>query len=342
MTVPPLRIGSLTIPIPVALAPMSGYTTVAFRLLCRRFHCGLVFTELVTAEGVRRRVARTLHFLESYPAERPVAAHIFGSNPDALAEAARVVESLGRFDLVDLNCGCPVPKVMNRQAGAALMRDPEKIRRIVQAMAQATSLPVTVKTRLGLSKESCNVSEVAQAVEEGGGRALFLHARFASEKHHGPVDLEALQRVKQERSIPVIGNGGVARAQDACDMLARTGVDGVMIGRAAIGNPWIFEEVYSLFCGHPFQPPSKADRRRVIEEHLRGIYESALIEKQIRRHWRRSTERAACRRFLKHLVKYLAGMRGWEPVQKRLMEMDSLEDAMAAVDEVLNAPQGNG
>ena len=335
MDVSPLKIGSLTIPVPLCLAPMAGYTRAPFRTICRRFHCGLVFTELVTADGIVRRQPKTLHYLASSPEERPVAAHIYGADPDSLAGAAEVIESLGRFDLIDINCGCPVPKVTRRGAGVALMREPEKIRTIVHAVSLATSLPVTVKTRLGISRHEFNISEVAQAAEEGGARALFLHARFASDRHSGPPDLDTLKRVKEERSIPVIGNGGITEAHLASEMMERTGVDGVMVGRAALGNPWIFAEIASLWSGRPYSPPSNADRRQVIAEHLSRLTELVAIQDRSHRRQRYTSEQAACHKFRAHLAKYLAGMPGSRKMLRGLSEIESIEAILAVTDEIL-------
>lgn len=335
MEIAPLRIGELVIDVPLLLAPMAGYTRLPFRAICKRLGCGLVFTEVVTAEGILRRSPQTMRFLESLPEERPVAAHIYGSNPDSMAGAAQVIESLGRFDLIDINCGCPVPKVMRKGSGAALMQEPARIRAIVQAVSRATSLPVTVKTRLGISRELFNISEVAQAIEEGGGSAIFLHARFASDKHSGPADWEALKRIKKERSIPVIGNGGITQARHAAAMLQQTGVDGVMIGRAAIGNPWLFREINALWAGMPYHPPSREERRATISAHLHMLYELTMVENETRQPRRQATERDVCRRFRGHLVAYLSGMPGSRNLRQHLMEMDSMAAVMAAVDQVL-------
>jgi len=168
MKIKPLKIGKLIIEIPVLLAPMAGYTTLPFRDICRKLGSGLSFTEMVPVEGVRRRLPQTMIYLDSSPEERPVGAHIYGSDPDAFAAAAEIIESLGRFDLIDINCGCPVRKITGKGSGAALMREPEKIRTIVEKVLENTSLPVTVKTRTGISPSLVNISEVAQAVEAGG------------------------------------------------------------------------------------------------------------------------------------------------------------------------------
>jgi tRNA-dihydrouridine synthase B len=330
----PLQIGNLTIDPPTLLAPMSGYTKAPFRAICRQHHCGLVFTEVTSAKGIARRSHNSLRFLETFPEEHPIGAHIYGAEIDVLVRAARVIESLGRFALIDINCGCPVPKVMNRGGGAALMRDPQKIHNIVQAISQAVSLPVTVKTRLGLSRESANVSEVAHAAEEGGAKVITVHARFASDKHRGSADWEALKRIKAERTIPVIGNGGITEARRALEMMAQTSVDGVMIARAAIGNPWIFEEINHLWTGEPYTPPSVEERRAVIAEHLHGL--NRLIEMENRdRKTPIPNEQIACHRFRGHLTRYLVGKPGLKALRQNLEKMASVEAILAAVDRIL-------
>jgi tRNA-dihydrouridine synthase B len=335
VTPKPLQIGNLTIDPPTLLAPMSGYTKAPFRAICRRYRCGLVFTEVTSAKGIARRSHRSLRFLETFPGEHPIGAHIYGDDIDVLVRAARVIESLGRFALIDINCGCPMPKVVNRGGGAALMRDPQKIHDIVQAVSQAVSLPVTVKTRLGLSRESANVSEVAHAAEAGGAKAVTVHARFASDKHRGPADWEALKRIKAERAIPVIGNGGICEARQALEMMAQTGVDGVMVARAAIGNPWIFEEINCLWSGQPYDPPSDAERRAVIAEHLHGLSHLIEMENRDRKSGQTPNEQIACHRFRGHLTRYLAGTPGLKGLRQNLGELESIEAIMAAVDRIL-------
>ncbi|MBU0718271.1 MAG: tRNA-dihydrouridine synthase [Planctomycetes bacterium] len=339
MNIPPLQIGNLTVPFPVCLAPMSGYTARPFRMLCRRHHCGLVFTEVTNANGIVRRGKRTMHFLESVPEERPIAAHIYGANADSLAGAAEAIELLGTFDLIDINCGCPVPKITRKGAGAALMRDPEKLKSIVEAVSQAVSMPVTVKTRIGISRGECNVSEVAHAVEEGGASAIFLHARFADAGHSGPVDLDMLKRIKQERTIAIIGNGGIREPEHASHMFRETGVDGVMVGQAAIGNPWIFHAIHCHLTGKSYCPPSNDERGDVIAEHLHHLHK--LMEwgehSRKRKRTRGNTERAACRRFRAHLVKYLSGIPGWRHGRSKPVEAETVDEVLAAVRETLGA-----
>ncbi|MBN1934345.1 MAG: tRNA dihydrouridine synthase DusB [Anaerolineae bacterium] len=330
-----LQIGSLTVDFPLILAPMAGYTELPFRLLCKRYGAGLVFTEVATVEGIARGTPRTLHYLQTAPQERPVGAQVYGTNPNAMAEAARAIEAMGTFDLIDINCGCPVRKIVRHGAGAALMGDPAQIERIVRAVRAATSLPVTVKTRLGLAPHRFDIDEVARAAEAGGADALSVHARFASAGHGGPAQWDALERVRRACSILLIGNGGVRNGQDVLDMLAQTGVDGVMIGRAALGNPWIFDEVRHALENRPYTPPLMQERRAVIVEHLDGLYERSVAEGGWRKRQRATAELVACRKFRAHLICYLAGLPGVSGLRGRLAELNTRQSILDAVDAVL-------
>jgi nifR3 family TIM-barrel protein len=329
---PALRIGAVPVDFPVALAPMAGYTDAAFRSLCVEMGAGLTLTELANASGLCRESARTFHLLETAPGEHPVGAHLYGSEPDVMARAAAEAERLGRFDFVDINAGCPVRKIVSRGAGVALLREPRRLEAIVRAMRAATSLPVTAKTRVGLEAGGAEVRDAAAALEQGGASALFLHARFAADKHSGPARWDLLARVKAGSAIPVVGNGGIETVADIREMLAATGVDGVMIGRAALGNPWLFAEARAALGGRSFQPPSAEDRRRLVREHLRRAI--ALTEKAHRaiRRPRHSAEKAAVMQFRPHLLRYVSGTAGTGLVRRRL---DTLFTA-ADVDGVLN------
>ncbi len=332
----PLKIGELIIDPPFMLAPMAGFTKSPFRAVCLRLGCGLAFTELVTAEGLRRRAPRTMHYLETIPEETPVAAHIYGSSPASMAEAARVAESLGRFALIDINCGCPVHRITRRGEGAALMKDPEKIGEIVAAVSKAVSLPVTVKTRTGLSPDLMNISEIARAVEEGGGKALLIHGRLASNLHNGPADWDTIARIKAEVSIPVIGNGGIATAEEALKAMKEYGVDGVMIGRAALGNPWIFEESLARWTERPFTPPTNRERFEVIAGHLRHLHRFMLAEARIRKRPLSKTEAAVCRHFYGHLVHYLSGHPGLGILRKSIAQIKSIEELLEKTAQLLS------
>lgn len=332
---PLLKIASLPLDSPFILAPMAGYTDLPFRRICRRMGAGLVFTEVATAQGIRRLSPKTLHYLRSSPEERPVAAHFYGADPDDLAEAAGVIESLGRFALVDINCGCPVPKITRRGAGAALIEDPEKIKTIVKAVRTAIQFPVTVKTRLGTVRSRPRIQKILRAVEDGGGAAIFIHGRYARDRHGGETDWETIAEVKQKATIPVIGNGGIADAEDALDKLRSYRVDGVMIGRAAIGNPWIFAEATNLLGGKRFASPTPPERFRVIAEHLEELYRSKLEEARVRRRDPSGAGPAACREFYGHLAGYLAGTPGLGELRKNISRMEGVPQLLDAVSVLL-------
>ena len=337
MKINPLKIGDLIIETPVFLAPMAGYTTPPFRNICRKLGSSLNFTEMIPVEGIFRRLPQAMVYLNSFPEERPLAAHIYGTDSRSFVAAARIIESLGRFDLIDINCGCPVRKIAGRGAGVALMRQPDRIRDIVQSTVEAVSLPVTVKTRLGVSENLFNVSEVARAVEEGGASAITIHARFATQRHSGPVDCEALKQIKSELSIPVIGNGGIKSGQQAVEMVEKAGVDGIMVGQGAIGNPWIFREISCAWTGTTFTPPSIEECREVIAEHLRGLYELMLIKNLLRKRPSGHVERLACEAFRGHMGKYLRGMKGVKSLQGNLMQMQTIDEVIAAAGDILRA-----
>ena len=331
---PPLRIGPLLLSSPAVLAPMAGFTDVAFRRLCRRFGAGLVYTELASVEGLVRHSASTRSLLASDPAERPVAAHLYGHDPAAFAAAAAYAESLGCFDLIDINAGCPMPKIVRRGDGAGLIRNPRLLRDIVAAVRGAVRLPVTVKTRIGASPDLANAEDLLRAVEDGGADALALHGRFTCHRHAGPADWAALARVKRVAKIPILGNGGIVRAQQVLDRRRESGVDGVMIGRGALGNPWIFEEVRRLLDGRPPRRPSLAERRAVILEHLDGLIRIAEAERSFRRH-RNPPEETGARHFRGPLLHYLKGFRGLTAMKLRLNDIHSRADVVREVDGVL-------
>jgi nifR3 family TIM-barrel protein len=337
MTIKPLKIGNVTIEFPVILAPMAGYTDPVMRMLCRRYGCGLTYTEVVNAEGIVRGQKPTMHILETAPGESPVVAHIYGVNPETMAKAAAIIEKLGRFQLIDINCGCPVRKIVAKGAGAALMKNPEKIFAIVKAVKGACTLPVTVKTRIGFSPNRMNIMEIGHGVEEAGGDAIAIHVRFASQRHIGKADWETLTKIKSELKIPVIGNGGVDVAADAPRMFAETGVDGVMIGRAAVGNPWIFSEIRALMTGESYTPHSAIEHRAVIQEHILRLAKLKELERQcLRRKSRVNIEESTALHFRSHLVGYLKGYRGFGEIRRNFQSLRTIQDVMAAVDKVLS------
>lgn len=304
MQLKPLQFGSVKIEYPVVLAPMAGYTDASMRTLCLEHGAGAVYTELTSAEGIRRDSQNTFAVLETSGNEHPIAGHVFGRDPAAMAAAAKYVEQTGQFDWIDLNCGCPVKKVVTRGAGAALLKDLPTLGKIVSAVRKAVSLPVSVKTRIGFSNDTSDHLEVAKVVEESGADMIAVHARLAKNFHGGDPDWEKLGEMKQQLHIPIIGNGGVNSPEDAEEMVAVSGVDGVMIGRGAIGNPWIFEQIRK---GAGL--PSVEGRRDMMAEHLKRLVElNEAKQKGAVRPGRYSPEKAACIQFRTHIPYYVKGL----------------------------------
>jgi nifR3 family TIM-barrel protein len=340
LKIKPLQIGELTIGMPVMLAPMAGYTNMALRSLCLEYGSGLVMTEVISTQAINYNSKRTFHMLETGDNEHPVGAHIYGHDPEAMARAAVIIEKLGRFDFIDINCGCPVKKLVAKGNGAALMADPDLIRNIVSSISDVVSLPVTVKTRIGLSPDRKNIYEVLRAVEEGGGKAIFIHARFASSGHKGMADWETLAEIKRVSRIPVIGNGGIDNASDVEKMFAATGVDGVMVGRAALGNPWIFSEICSLLEKKRYNRCSHDEWRAVIIRHLMMII--ALKEKEFNcGKGDFFAEEAAVKYFRGQFSQYLCGLAGNMHIRRNMQNLKSIQDVDAAVDYVIERQKRN-
>jgi tRNA-dihydrouridine synthase B len=262
-----MKFGTYDIERGLLLAPMEDVTDPSFRRVCRRLGADVVYTEFISSEGLIRDAKRSLRKLALYEDERPVAIQIFGGRPEAMAESARIAEAAGP-DFIDINCGCWVKDVVARNAGAALLKDPPMMQQIVRSVVDATSLPVTVKTRLGWDRSSIVIAEVAQMLEDVGIKALAIHCRTRDQGHEGVASWEYIEQVKKVVKIPVILNGDVKTPQDVARAF-ETGADAVMIGRAAIANPWIFQEAkHYMATGELLAPQSLDERLRVALEHL--------------------------------------------------------------------------
>jgi len=236
-----LKIAHLSFGSPFILAPLAGYSDLPFRLLCKRYGAGYCVSEMISCHGLTYRQEKTLKMLDSVAEEMPVSFQLFGAEPDIMAEAAKILESFSPA-MIDINMGCPVKKVTKRGAGAALMSTPDLAEEIIRKVISATQIPVTVKIRSGPNSSTINAVDFAQMAESKGVAAIAVHGRTWSQGFTGSADRDIIRRVKQSVSLPVIGNGDILCYQDGLDMMAETGCDGVMIGRGALGNPWIFNK----------------------------------------------------------------------------------------------------
>lgn len=268
-----LRIGSIALKNGLIMAPMAGITNLPFRIMVKKLGAGLVFTEMISAEGMTRHQKRTLGYLRTHLSEKPFAAQIFGSERRVMARAAQMAAEAGA-DIVDVNMGCPVKKVTRTGSGAALMKDAGRAAGIVSAVRLACPVPVTVKVRAGWSPENPTLGEIARIVEDCGADAITVHGRFATDGYSVPADWTWIRRVKEQLSIPVIGNGDVFQPAHALELKRRTGCDGVMIGRGAVGNPWIFSQAMQLKQGLPVAEPTLSERRAFILDHFYGLSEA--------------------------------------------------------------------
>lgn len=264
-----MDIGRFHFDCPVFLAPMAGVTDTAYRVIAHELGCPLCYGEMVSSQGIHFRNEKTLAMLRSEPGERPLAIQIFAAKPEMAAEAAAFVEDLGTADILDFNMGCPAPKVVKNGEGSALMQEPERASAIMEAVRKAVRMPFTVKMRLGWDSEHINAVELAKRAEAAGVDAIAVHGRTRAQFYAGQADWEAIAEVKRSVSIPVIANGDVRSCSDLWRILEVTGADGVMIGRGAQGNPWIFRRLtHFLATGEELPPPTLAERARVLLRHL--------------------------------------------------------------------------
>ena len=279
-----MQIGNVQLAPPFALAPMAGMTDTAFRrLVKRRGGCGLVVTEMVSSEGLVRGIDRTLEYAEYTEEERPVSIQIFGGNPATMTAAARIVEGLGA-DIVDVNMGCPVPKIAKHNAGCSLMREPSHAAAIIRSMSRAVRIPVTVKMRAGWDERDINAPALARMMEDAGAAAVAVHGRTAAQSYSGSSDWGLIDTVAAGVGIPVFGSGDCVTARQVVDRTAQTGVAGVLVGRGALRNPWIFQQSAALAAGRPAREATDADRGRFLLEYIDMLLREGVDEQQGFRH----------------------------------------------------------
>jgi tRNA-dihydrouridine synthase B len=279
-----MKIGSIELRPPFALAPMAGMTDTAFRrLVKRKGGCGLVVSEMVSSEGLVRGIDRTLEYAEYTEEERPVSIQIFGGDPDKMARAAQIVEGIGA-DIVDVNMGCPVPKIAKHNAGCSLMREPEHAADVVRAMARAVKIPVTVKMRAGWDADAINAPDLARRMEDAGAAAVAVHGRTAAQSYSGVSDWDLIARVADGVSIPVFGSGDCIEPEQLVDRLRVGKIGGVLVGRGALRNPWIFEQAAAIMSGELPGAVTAAERGQFLLDYIELLMNERVDEAEGFRH----------------------------------------------------------
>lgn len=316
-----LKIGDVTLDNNVILAPMAGVTDLPFRLLCRKMGAGMVCMEMVSAKAIYYQNRNTEELLTIHPEERPASLQLFGSDPEILGEMAARIEERP-FDILDFNMGCPVPKVVNNGEGSALMKNPKLAEKLLTALVKAVKKPVTVKIRKGFDDNSINAVEIAKIAESCGVSAVAVHGRTRVQYYSGRADWDIIGQVKEAVKIPVIGNGDVDSPEAAKAMLEHTGCDGVMIGRAAQGNPWIFREtVRFLEDGALIPGPDRGEKKEMVLRH-------AVLLREVK------GEYTAVREMRKHLAWYTAGMPHSARFRGMINSIETMEGLLAGVEEI--------
>lgn len=308
-----MKFGTVTTSNNVFLAPMAGVTDFPFRMICKEFGCGMMYTEMVSAKGLFYKSEKTNDLLHIDPIEHPIGAQLFGSDPDILADMAKQVEE-SDVDFIDINMGCPAPKITKNGEGSALMKNPERIGEIIHKTAKGLTKPLTVKIRKGYDSENVNAVEVAKIAQQAGAAAITVHGRTREQFYSGTADWDIIKEVKKNVSIPVIGNGDIRVPQDARRMMHETGCDAVMIGRAGQGNPWLFKRtIHFLKTGELMPEPTLDERIEIILKHTKMLIDY-------------KGDFTGIREMRSHLASYIKGIHGASSIRRALATVVSVSD----------------
>ena len=324
----------------VHLAPMAGVTDAAMRLVSWRHGAECCATEMVSAMGLANDSLRTFQLLEKLPNEGPLVAHLYGGDAASMAEAARLVTERGGFVGIDINAGCPVQKVMKCGGGAALMRDAKLVGQMVKAMVAATNLPVTLKTRIGLHPQAVTIFDIAKAVGDAGGAGIAVHGRFASDEHRGDVHFELLRAAVECTPLPVVVNGGIRCAADAVEIIEKTGAAGVMVGRGAMGNPWLFGEIVAAFEGGGVVETRRHAKAEILEKVKEHLALSLAFKEGVRSKYPATIcsypdpELSAVHDFRHYLFNYFKGWPGSAEMRRKMDNYLTIDEVLRAIEKL--------